>query len=53
MSLITAPDNLLPWGGWPQQEPPFDKHGKKPIQLVQLQHAEQLVANGTSSVMGV
>jgi hypothetical protein len=41
MSPITAPDNLLPQGGWPQREPPFDKHGKRPERIAQLQHAEK------------
>jgi hypothetical protein len=41
MDPITAPDNLLPRGGWPQQEPPFEKLGKKAEQVRQLQLAEK------------
>jgi hypothetical protein len=41
MDPIAAPDNLLPGGGWPQREPPFDKLGKKPVRLAELQLAEK------------
>jgi hypothetical protein len=41
MSPIKSPDNLLPRGGWPQREPPFDLTGKKAERLAQLQRAEK------------
>ena len=41
MGPIKSPDNLLPWGGWPQREPPFNLTGKKAERLAQLQRAEQ------------
>jgi hypothetical protein len=41
MNPIAAPENLLPRGGWPQREPPFNKLGKKPVRLAELQLAEQ------------
>jgi hypothetical protein len=41
LSRITAPDNLLPRSGWPQREPPFEKLGKRPERVRQLQLAEQ------------
>ena len=41
LSRIKAPNNLLPRAGWPQREPPFDKQGKKPERLRQLQQAEE------------
>jgi hypothetical protein len=41
MSPIKSPDNLLPRGGWPQREPPFDLTGKKAERLAQLQRAER------------
>jgi hypothetical protein len=41
MNPITAPGNLLPRGGWPQREPPFDIDGKTPVRIAQLQLAEQ------------
>jgi hypothetical protein len=41
MNPIKAPDNLLPRGGWPQREPPFEKQGKTPERLAQLEQAER------------
>jgi hypothetical protein len=41
LNRITAPDNLLPRSGWPQREPPFEKLGKRPERVRQLQLAEQ------------
>jgi hypothetical protein len=40
MRPIKTPDNLLPRGGYPQREPPFDKLGKTPVRLAQLKQAE-------------
>jgi hypothetical protein len=41
MRPITTPENLLPRGGYPQREPPFDKLGKTPVRLAQLEQAER------------
>ena len=41
MNPIKTPDNLLPRGGYPQREPPFDKLGKTPVRLAQLEQAER------------
>jgi hypothetical protein len=41
MCPIKMPNNLLPRGGYPQREPPFDKLGKTPLRLAQLQQAER------------
>ena len=43
MRPIKTPDNLLPRGGYPQREPPFNKLGKTPVRLAQLEQAERLL----------